>query len=708
MKPTTRTKKRLMHCLVVPALAAALAEAGPGPAWAHAPATAQANKYASADTKTWFSNALRWDGSPVDLSFLNADERPAGRRGFLKADGERFVFEDGTPARFWGTNLAAAALFVTPRQNVPRQARRLAQLGFNLVRIVHHDAPWAEPNIFAGNGRKSTRQLSPESLEHIDYWIKCLKDEGIYVWLELVYGRTLTAADGVKTGFAEVERNHGNVAGFSYFNPELAALMREFQHQYLTHVNRHTRLAYKDDPAVVGVLITNENDLTFHLGNMMLPDKNHPVHNALFNKEVTAFSRKWAIDQGRLGQTWLPGPSKLFLNDMENRFNQVMIEDLRGLGVRSLLATTSTWGDCPLFSLPALSVGDVIDVHSYGVAEALSTNPRTTPNFISWIGAARVQGKPLSITEWNTQFPTVDRFTSPLYLAAIAGLQGWDMPMLFDYSQKPLAAPGKSDWESRIDQWSAYDDPAICGVMPAAAVAFRRGHVSPARNQYCLSLDRAQLIDRELSPKTAAALRTLVEQSRLSIGLPAIKELPWLRPTETPGGVTVITDPDKDFIPAGQSFVRSDTGELLRNWKYGIHTIDTPKTQAVNGWVGGKTIKLRDAAIRVETPKAVVALTSLDDQPLSTSQNIFITTIARAVAATPNRLPYRSEPVDVTIVLKTKAENLELLALDSTGKVQERLAPETSPEGLAVRLPTRRGSHWYALATRPTLAEPKK
>ncbi|MBV8311593.1 MAG: hypothetical protein JO344_14520, partial [Planctomycetaceae bacterium] len=92
---------------------------------------AAAEKYSSSDG-TWFRDALRWDVSPVDLSFLNAADRPAGRRGFVKADGDRLVFEDGTPARFWGANLSGPALFGTPRENVPRQARRIAQLGYNL------------------------------------------------------------------------------------------------------------------------------------------------------------------------------------------------------------------------------------------------------------------------------------------------------------------------------------------------------------------------------------------------------------------------------------------------------------------------------------------------------------------------------------------------------------------------------------------------
>jgi hypothetical protein len=664
-------------------------------------------RYGKPDTSSWFRGALKWDESPVDLSFLNAADRPAGRRGFIKVDKDRFVFEDGTAARFWGTNLAAAALFSTPRPQVARQAHRLAQLGFNLVRFVHHDAPWTEPNIFAGNGRKNTRSLNTDALEHLDWWIKCLKDEGIYIWLDMVYGRTLTQADGVKVGFDEIKRNRGLVEGFSYFNPYVVELMREFQRQYLSHVNRYTKLAYKDDPAVVGVLITNENDLISHYGNKMLANQNNPVHNGLFNKEVTSFSRTWHLPEDRLGQTWLPGPSKLFLNAIENRFNQVMIGDLRSMGVRAPLATTSYWGESWLCNLPSLSVGDVIDVHSYGHPESLSANPRYVPNFIPWIGAARVEGKPLSITEWNTPMPTPDRCTAPLYLASIAALQGWDMPMFYDYSQRTILPPGKNEWENGIDVWSSFDDPALCGVMPAAAMAFRRGHVSPARTHYCLTLNQAQLIDRELNPKTSAALRTLVEQSRLSIGLPSVKELPWLRPTEPPADATVVNDPDHDFIPPSQSFVRSDTGEILRNWKYGIQTINTPKTQAISGWVGGKTIRLGDATIRVATPKAVVALTSLDDKPLSSSQSILITAMARAVGATYMHLPYLSEPVVASIALKTSAPGLELVALGPGGKTQERLVPGTSEQGLTVSLPTSHGTHWYLLKARDTDAGEK-
>jgi hypothetical protein len=118
--------------------------------------------------------------------------------------------------------------------------------------------------------------------------------------------------------------------------------------------------------------------------------------------------------------------------------------------------------------LPSLTAGDVIDVHSYGKAESLGTNPRYEANFVSWIGAAHVAGKPLFVTEWNVEYPNRDRFVAPLYLAAVASLQGWVAPMIYGYSQVPVQEPDKPD------AYSTWNDPALSALMPAAALMLER------------------------------------------------------------------------------------------------------------------------------------------------------------------------------------------------------------------------------------------
>ena len=652
--------------------------------------------YGPTDTQKWFRGALNWNSSPVDLSFLNRNDKPAGRRGFVRAKGDQFVHGDGTPARFWGGNLAAYVLFSTPRQNVARQAHRMAQLGYNLMRIHHHDSGWVKPNIF-DRRYQDTRHLSSESLENLDWWIKCLKDEGIYVWLDMHVGRAFNTADGITQGSAEIERAKGIIKGFDYYNSQAQDLMMEFHHKYLNHENRYTKLRYKEDPAVMGVLITNEDDLTHHGGNLMLPDKNTPAHNALWTQGYKAFASQYHLPANRVFQTWVAGPSKLYLNEVEHNFNQKMIGDLRSLGLKAPIATTNFWGNNPLFSLPALTDGDMIDVHSYGLSEAMDANAHYEGNYISWIAQAQVYGKPLTITEWNVEYPKVDRFTSPLYVASISSLQGWDAPMIYNYSQVPLIPPG------RPDVWSTFFDPSLTGVMPAAALLFRQGHVAPAKTTYCLMINPDQLFNRDLMPNKSATIRTLAEQSKLTIGLPQVKELPWLKPIKPSDDVTLIDDLDHDFIPEGQNYVRSDTDELTRDWVRGIQVIDTPKTQSVSGWIGGKTLKTQDVNFQTSTRKAVLVLSSIDNRPLSTSGFIMITAMARVLPGPGSGVPLLSEPVLAKISMRSQKVGLQLIALNADGLEISRSTPKRVGGMLNFELPTGGGTHWYALkSSEPT------
>ena len=107
-------------------------------------------RFGLSEAKSWPIDAPDWRKSPIDVTFLNATKRPAGKHGFLRVNGEKLSFQDATPVRFWGTNVAAYALFSTPREDVRLQAHRLAALGFNLVRIHHHNSGWVVPNIFGG------------------------------------------------------------------------------------------------------------------------------------------------------------------------------------------------------------------------------------------------------------------------------------------------------------------------------------------------------------------------------------------------------------------------------------------------------------------------------------------------------------------------------------------------------------------------------
>jgi hypothetical protein len=640
------------------------------------------------DTSQWFRDALRPDVSPVDASFLNLHERHAGRRGFLSTEGDRLVFADGSETRFWGANIAAHAIFAD-KEHIKQHARRLADLGFNLVRIHHHDSTgWVRPTVI-DQSREDSRQLDPAALDRLDWWIRCLKDEGIYVWLDLHVGRQFKAGDGITLGFDEIARKKGEGKGFNYFNPRLRELMQEFNARYLEHVNAYTGLSYKDDPVLVGLLVSNENDLTHHFGNLMLADKGNPVHHGLFQGAAEAFARKSGLPVGGVGRTWEAGPAKVFLNDVEWRFHRSMVDHLKSLHVRVPVATTDYWGNDGLWSVPALTAGDVIDVHSYGKEGALRVNPREQANFIHWIGAAQVHDKPLTVTEWNVEYPAGDRFLAPMYVAAIASLQGWDAPMIYNYSQRAFTTP------QRVDKWSTYNDPALAGLMPAAAIAFRQGHLQRARETHCLQLNRQQLYFTHLDPAKSATIRTLIEQHRFTLGLPDIPELEWDEATKLPPGVKVVTDPHQDFIPPGQSFVRSDTGEITRHWQEGWLTIDTPGTQSAGGRIGGRKLALRDLTVEADTPQAVLVLNSLTDQPVGSSPRLLLTAMARVLPSPGERMPWLSEPVRGTVRLKSNVAGLRLVPLAPDGQELAPVELRREAGTYTIQFPAPRGTHWF-------------
>ena len=300
----------------------------------------------------------------------------------------------------------------------------------------------------------------------------------------------------------------------------------------------------------------------------------------------------------------------------------------------------------------------------------------------------------MSVTEWNAEpFPLPDRHTLPMYIASHASAQGWDAMMQYAYSQEPLNEP--SEWEGRPSNWHAYNDPAMLATMPAAALMYRRNDVQEAKTTYVLNPGN-NLFNQYISPTSSAFIRTASELGKLQIAMPSTKELPWLQKSSIVTNAKIVTDPNKSFIDQAATEVSSDNKELKRNWDKGYSIINTQRTQAAMGWIGGEKFVLNDIEISARTRNASIAVQSLDDAPINQSKKIFISLAARSIPKTEDQLPFSSEPVEGQLTIKA----IRGLKLTKQGANQQgKVVPAPYKDGhYTITLDKTLGTYWLVLS----------
>ncbi len=190
----------------------------------------------------------------TDLSFLNAkpaDDLVSVRDGHFYAGGKRI--------RFWTVVILSSSCF-PPHDEAELVARRLANRGFNQVRLHLFDGHYAPNGIFDPAHQGELRIL-PSQLDKLDYFIAQLKKYGIYVELP-VHGYHWRNISGAK-GFPGVEREKFApfASGVPLWNQKYIAAEQQLARELFGHVNPYTGKAYTEEPAVALMEIINENGI---------------------------------------------------------------------------------------------------------------------------------------------------------------------------------------------------------------------------------------------------------------------------------------------------------------------------------------------------------------------------------------------------------------------------------------------------------------
>lgn len=660
---------------------------------------------ANRDYSQWFDFKLgiKKSNHPlVDLSALL--QRPAGRHGFVKIENGHFVFADGTPARFFGTNIHSCNALFPSHEQAEAIADTLARYGINIVRLhlpesVLIDTKKTVPSRLINDQEKWDR---------FDYFIHALKDRGIYILLDSVTGMSTGKISVNGLGLPDPEYYKSHRASACY-EPKIQEYAQQYLKDLLTHVNKYTEKRLADEPAIAMLILINEQSVFFDFGKID-PDYFKQLFTGLFNdflkrryNSKDKFIKAWTgtdgisalqsgedFDQGnirpvdvktltdqatRSDDTSAPSPRTndtiRFLHEIQDRYNESMKEQLAAIGCKIPVASTNViCTPAELLSHRKMDFTsqnayyDHVTVYdnSYGSKNIplVKINPVYPEQTLieTLITPVKFSDKPVTTSETDVMWPHEWRSSYLPSLASIAALQDWDAVFQFAYGGGyGLTWNDMFTAKTILRPTVEYNDPAIIGTLPAAALLFHRRDVQQAKNLVQVRFGRNDLLknvsftkdkiqfpynyltfvsrieavyDGEVAD-TSIALKNPAGGKDFSIPL-NIGSNVVLRTEQT-------TQLDQKMKKAGllsSSFgiqsnkIISDTGELERDWDHGVLKINTPRTRGFSGFSGGRPQAFGEVVINTSLPFATVLASSLDGQDLEHSNRVLLTAVSRA------------------------------------------------------------------------------
>ena len=676
----------------------------------------------------------------VNLSDLL--DKPAGKDGFVRVKDGHLVTPSGKRVRIWGVNFTGGACY-PEKADAAAVADHLARFGINCVRFHFLDSAWGRDASIFPHGADTTRRLDAAQLDRLDHFVAQLKRRGIYSNFNLNVGRVYRQADGVAD-----HEYLGLGKALQYFDDRIAELHREYAEQLLTHRNPYTKAEYRREPAVMIVELLNENsiveswfagrlrgkqtakrpgtwsDITAHYAELLTRKYNAQ----LAERHPAAALKRWREEAGVAAEAPVPrlqpeqfakaskdrfAAEATFYMELEDAYFQRMAGLLKRLGVRAPVVGTSDHNHWktgyPLVSSAAKL--DVVDGHVYWQHPRYTRDPKTkkrgfwianTPmvndplnSTVVQLARTAVAGKPYTVSEVNHPFPSEYACEGIPILAAYALLHDWDGIFFYTFEHADPA-----EWMTRRPgHFDIRCDPVKMSQLAACGAMFHRGDVRPARKVMTRSYSTEQVIE---GVRMSSAQRPLFTPG-------FSRALPLVHATRIRSFGRKRRDYPTFDVPEP---IVSDTGELTwrRREKQALVTVESARTQAAIGHVGGKRRVLANFAAEVDNAFCSLVLTSLDGKPLAKSGRMLLTAGARTATTAMRRddkrhtllswgrLPMRIEPVTGRVVLRRRLSDapLELVPLDGAGApLGAPRAARATDEGPAFRLD--RGTVWYLL-----------
>lgn len=268
------------------------------------------------------------DRTKLDTGLIPIPLEPAGARGrvMLTPDGH-LGFADGTRLRIAGTNLQWSALWPDSAQAIA-MAQRFRALGITCVNLSTFDVTWwAGGSILADGPTTLGGGLSASQMKKLDWFLYQLRQHGVYYVFTFHSVWQPRGGDGV--------RQPDSLGWGSrmplIFDPVVQQQHRGIMRLLLSHVNPHTGLAYKDDPALAYVVAAEDASLMaywLYSGDVVRPNGTYTVntgsqHNAL----IDSLWHSWLRTKGYTTDQALESAWKVTPASTENTLRNPGFED---------------------------------------------------------------------------------------------------------------------------------------------------------------------------------------------------------------------------------------------------------------------------------------------------------------------------------------------------------------------------------------------
>jgi len=583
-----------------------------------------------------------FEESPIDLRYLNEEE--AGESGFVRREGDALALGSGEAARFWGVN-AGPDVVRLDRRSIRSLARRLAKAGVNIVRFHGPIFDQAADN---------PATVDAKLLDQLHYFVAAMKEEGIYVKLSFYFPLWFSVKDGYGIAGYE-EREDAKAFAILMFNPRMREIYESWARALLRSPNPYTGAALAEEPAVAIIEIVNEDSYFFWtmqaknapaaqrriLGRAFgrwLVERYGSIDKAFAawgerarHKEdrptegMVAIEGVWQLTAKGHGEgAWRRRRSDQvrFLAEHQKAFYESIVRTFRDdLGAKGLISCSNWKTADPVVLGPieryTYTAGDVIDRHGYFGGE--HKGPRASysvskgDSYADRAGVLEPEALPLQVIQVDGYphiiseigWPNPNRFKAefPFLTATYGSLQGLDAVFFF--------ALHGAGWEQSISKFPLAV-PTILGQFPAFALMYRRGDVATADPAARERLNLDALYNFEGSAafeapalddlRRADAPGEAVQQSGddRQIDPLAFAVGPVVRSFDAAGWSVSFADL-AESIDRKIGVVRSATGELTWDYRGGIVTLDTPRSQGAAGFLAkAEKIELSDITIHSE------------------------------------------------------------------------------------------------------------